>query len=383
MATSSYTIYSHYNPEDREALERETGQVSSSSEDNAQLWDTEAASAYKCQTASAPRFVPATSQSDEWGQWGRNISFSETAEEGRDSAVADWYRSLSRMSTSSTSSLSPSTVNRAPALPERRERRNKNNWFIQNALRSELSSSSSSTSSLADMLARDPPPRPSEAKYKPPVWLAIGPSNKGFSMLEKSGWNEGEALGADVVRRRRPGHALQPSIMVRRHHAESIAKDDVIEVEIGHGDGEVKEVRKVQVVDLTLDSDEESDTASDSTAADSLVKEDPGDEEIPPSEDSPSSAPPSTSERKALLTPIPTILKFDRLGIGLKAKTVGPYKVSQKRVSHSAAALAAHSRAAEALKKRQKLFGRGHRGFARARKKEETSRRDMLAYMNT
>ncbi|KAK0187912.1 hypothetical protein F5146DRAFT_1061315 [Armillaria mellea] len=382
MATSSYTIYSHYSPEDREALERETGQIPSSSEDCAQLWDAEAASVYKAQMAPAPRFVPATLQSDEWGQWRRDITVADSVEEGRDSSVADWYRSLSRTSTSSTPSLLPSTVNRAPAAQERWERRNKNNWFIQNALRSEPPSSSSSTSSLADMLARDPPPRPSEAKYKPSVWLAIGPSNKGFSMLEKRGWNEGEALGADVVRRRRPEHAIQLSRKPMQRHAESVAKEEVMEVEIGHGDGEVKEVRKVQVVDLTLDSDEDSDADSDATTMGPLVKEEPGDEEIQPSEDSPSSAPPSTSERKALLTPIPTILKSDRLGIGLKAKTVGPYRASQKRVTHSAAALAAHTRAGEALRERQKLFGRGYRGFARERKKEETRRKGLLAYMN-
>ncbi|KAK0487379.1 hypothetical protein IW261DRAFT_612351 [Armillaria novae-zelandiae] len=382
MATSSYTIYSHYSPEDREALERETGQTPSHSEDNAQLWDAEAASVYKAQTAPAPRFVPATLESDDWGQWRRDIAIADSAEEGRDPSVAEWYRSLSRTA-STTLSPSPSTVNRAPALQGRRGRRNKNNWFIQNALRSEPSSSCSSTTSLADMLARDPPPRPSEAKYKPPVWLAIGPSNKGFSMLEKRGWNEGEALGADVVRRRRPEHAIQPSRKATQCHVESVTKEEVMEVEFGHGDGEIKEVRKVQVVDLTLDSDEDSDAYSDSTLAVSLVKEELGDEEIQSSEDSPSSAPPSTSERKALLTPIPTILKSDRLGIGLKAKTVGPYKASQKRVTHSAAALAAHTRAGEALRQRQKLFGRGHRGFARERKKEETSRKDLLAYMNT
>ncbi|KAK0221912.1 hypothetical protein IW262DRAFT_1376800 [Armillaria fumosa] len=385
MATSSYTIYSYYSSEDREALERETGQNPSSSEDNAQLWDVEAASVYrKAQMAPAPRFVPATLQSDEWGQWGRDISVTVvgSAEEGTDSSVADWYRSLSRTSTSSTPSLLPSAVDRAPASHERRERRNKNNWFIQNALRSEPSSSSSSTSSLADLLARDPPPRPSEVKYKPPVWLAIGPSNKSFSMLKKRGWNEGEALGADVVRRRRPEHAIQPSRKVTQRPVESVAKGEVMEVEFGHGDGEIKDVQKVQVVDLTLDSDEDSDADSGSTVAGSLVKEELGDEEIQSSEDSPSYAPPSTSERKALLTPIPTILKSDRLGIGLKAKTVGPYKASQKRVTHSAAALAAHTRAGEALRQRQKLFGRGHRGFARERNKEETSRKDLLAYMN-
>ncbi len=115
MATSSHTIYSHYSPEDREALERETGQIPSSSEDNAQLWDAEAASVYKAQMAPAPRFVPATLQTDEWGQWLIDTAGVDSAEEGRDSSVADWYRSLSRTLKSSTPSLLPSTVNRAPA----------------------------------------------------------------------------------------------------------------------------------------------------------------------------------------------------------------------------------------------------------------------------
>ncbi len=57
----------------------------------------------------------------------------------------------------------------------------------------------------------------------------------------------------------------KPSRKATQRHAESVAKEEVMEVEIGHGDGEVKEVRKVQVVDLTLDSDEDSDADSDST----------------------------------------------------------------------------------------------------------------------
>ncbi|KAK7048430.1 hypothetical protein R3P38DRAFT_2764399 [Favolaschia claudopus] len=88
------------------------------------------------------------------------------------------------------------------------------------------------------------------------------------------------------------------------------------------------------------------------------------------------------SSRKALVTPIATVLKSDRLGIGLKAKTTGPYKESQKRITHNAAAMAAHVKVAEALRKQKKLTGRGHRGFARKAKAESVNRRDLLAYMN-
>jgi hypothetical protein len=86
--------------------------------------------------------------------------------------------------------------------------------------------------------------------------------------------------------------------------------------------------------------------------------------------------------QKSLLTPIPTILKSDRLGIGLKAKTEGPYKQSRKRVTHNQAALASHIRAAEELRRKKAEVGRGRRGFAKVRKREEKERKQMLAYLN-
>jgi len=87
--------------------------------------------------------------------------------------------------------------------------------------------------------------------------------------------------------------------------------------------------------------------------------------------------------RKALLTPIATVLKSDRLGIGLKAKTVGPYKASRKRITHNAEALAAHIKAAEELKKKKGEFGRGRRGFERQHRKDSMKRQMMLAYLNS
>jgi len=91
----------------------------------------------------------------------------------------------------------------------------------------------------------------------------------------------------------------------------------------------------------------------------------------------------STSHnRTALVTPLPTILKSDRLGIGLKAKTVGPYKASQKRVTHNAAALAAHIKAAEEMKRQKKKLGHGRRGLARQHKQQVKERAELLAYMN-
>jgi hypothetical protein len=84
----------------------------------------------------------------------------------------------------------------------------------------------------------------------------------------------------------------------------------------------------------------------------------------------------------ALLTPLPTILKSDRLGIGLKAKTEGPHHSSVKRVTPNAAALAAHVKSAEDMRRTQRLLGKGHRAFARAERIERERRQNMMAYLS-
>jgi len=83
-----------------------------------------------------------------------------------------------------------------------------------------------------------------------------------------------------------------------------------------------------------------------------------------------------------LLTPLPTILKSDRLGIGLKAKTEGPYRSSVKRVTHNAAALAAHLNAADDMRRTQRELGKGHRAFARAERIERERRQNLMAYLS-
>ncbi|KAJ3801525.1 hypothetical protein GGU11DRAFT_768914 [Lentinula aff. detonsa] len=232
----------------------------------------------------------------------------------------------------------------------------KNDWFIQKVLGSDPSTRLGRTSSpsLADMLARNPLPAPNEERFKPPVFLAIGPSNKGFTMLQNSGWNEGEALGQDVVRRQR----------IQRNDPSPWVKEEIVEVQVGDGDGDITEIKKIPIIDLTA-SDSEPETRS----------EDEGDIDI--------SVDRQETGRKALLTPLPTVLKSDRLGIGLKAKTAGPYKESVKRVTHNAAALAAHHQRAEEARMRKEKWGRGRRGFARRDKEEQINRRNMISYMNS
>ena len=278
--------------------------------------------------------------------------------------------------------------------------RRRSDWFISNVLSHSLSTASDPDSpapgrrsppTLADMLARDPPPNKLQGAYTPPTWIMLPPSNRGFRMLQKSGWSEGEPLGPYFTRRQDAVQIEQqptagPSNLDKRKVIQE-TKTTEIEVE---GYDDIVEIKKGQVIDLTVSDDAESVSSSDEKVSDDDIME--LDDEIPqsldiPSENSnPASARPSPQGEghggKALLTPLPTVLKSDRLGIGLKAKTVGPYKASQKRVTHNAAALAAHVKANEERRLFKQKVGRGSRGFARAEKSESEKRKDLLAYLN-
>ncbi|KAH7911723.1 hypothetical protein BJ138DRAFT_1062556, partial [Hygrophoropsis aurantiaca] len=351
MATVTHYIRSHYDPKDRERLERETGQIPD--EPDSDPWQTESSFSAHRRSAAHPSFVAATISYDEWGQESTSKKPIDPPQPRND--LANWYRSLTAGSNRSGTpsqdvSLLSQTPSSVPICQHKRygEAITKNNWFIKRALQSEPPSAPKTlTPSLADILARDPPPLPSEARYIPPVWLAIGPSNRGFNMLQKSGWNEGEGLGAHIY--------------VSPEH------DQYKPQNLG-----TNELRKVDIIDLTL-----SDTSDNEFDGDSFPQAGPL---FTQSSTSNSSHEPHA--QKSLLTPLPTVLKSDRLGIGLKAKTEGPYKSSKKRVTHNAAALAAHIKSAEEARRDKTALGRGRRGFAKARKREEESRKKMLAYLN-
>lgn len=144
---------------------------------------------------------------------------------------------------------------------------------------------------------------------------------------------------------------------MKREEVECDGFDDIVELR----------AKTEEVIDLTL-----SDDSSESSSEDE-------DEDMP----TPAAGPTSlTHGGKALLTPIPTVLKSDRLGIGLKAKTFGPYKASLKRVTHNTAALSAHLQANEHMRRLKSKVGRGSRGFAKVSKREAANRKNLLAYLN-
>lgn len=372
MATTSFTIYSRYTPQERKWPQ----------ENNQSLDDTDGPDTWQYDKSFGPRpappqFIPAslpTLESDT-----RHESTS-TKPESLGEDLSSWYRSLrtsrqgdkdekNQQFQEAASTLQP--VRRRP-----REQRNKGNWFIMNAINSQPVDPTQPTSpTLADILARDPPPLPTEEQYSPPVWLEIGPSNKGYAMLQRNGWNEGEPLGPNVVRQRPADQPSYDMINCERDSKDTFVKQEVREMKI-EGCDDVSELRRVEVIDLTSS---DSDSEDDGLENVDLTLEAATDVTISTSHGNNAN---NAHGGTALLTPIPTILKSDRLGLGLKAKTVGPYKASQKRVTHNAAAMAAHIRAAEESRRRQRAVGRGHRGYAKQRKQEEAERKNLLAYLN-
>lgn len=380
MATVTHYIYSQYDPPQRKEVESEVAE-----EETQDPWITESSFGVNRRLQNAPHFVPAVVPYDEINSMlgGASSSIPRADEPSSSSHVGSWYRSLPRSSSapSSRPQASPPNVV-SPSLPSPLQpesttvvspqpvaapQRRRNNWFASRVINSEPSSSRTTpVPTLADILSREPPPERQEQPFVPPVFLHIGPSNKGFAMLQQSGWSEGEALGAAAPRRtltqkareKKPARTIldDPELSIKIEEREvSLSRDD-----------DVREVRKVEVVDLTL-----SDSDDDDADMQSSLSADPR---------SASTAP--THNPTALLTPIATVLKSDRLGIGLKAKTVGPYKESKKRVTHNQAALAAHIRENEEMKMRKALFGRGTRSFARVAKAEAESRKRLLASLN-
>ncbi|OCB88954.1 hypothetical protein A7U60_g3909 [Sanghuangporus baumii] len=425
MAMVARHIRSNYNAEeDRTRLELETGQLEADAiaeanpggvqeEEDRDPWLIERPFGTSARILRPPRFVPATIDYDEWGfgSFTQERVREKNEEEDKD-GVAGWYRSLARKPPGGTPrSGTPASAPQTPPTMMEKEpessrksavKKDRNNWFIARVLEasasasvSALASASTSASSsgtntppsgvpapaptLADILARDPPPLPTEQKYTPPVWLAIGPSNRGFAMLQKSGWEEGEALGR--ASRNRSGLGYR-----EKGKEKEVGNDDEDECSTTVVKREVIDLASVdhEIVDLTLSDDEEE--RPDLTSSTSQPQS-------PPSTTSPSASVPiprsSSTDLdhapRALLTPLPTVLKSDRLGIGLKAKYTGSgiYRAPVKRVTHSQASLEAHVRAAEKQRRMKELVGRGRRGFERVKKREEEKRRALLAYLNT
>ncbi|KZT19965.1 hypothetical protein NEOLEDRAFT_1182897 [Neolentinus lepideus HHB14362 ss-1] len=269
------------------------------------------------------------------------------------------------------------------------------NWFTIHPLPSSTPSART-TSTLADILARDPPPdtKAKDKPFKPPVFLHLTPDNVGWRMLENSGWREGEGLGVNVKRRKvklkmdetgrgEKERETKDGVRTDKKVVEIVDVDEFVESRVGKG-------KSVEVIDLTGDDEEakgkgeedfEESTKLDLDMTDvslsgSEVTDDEDNEE---SEDSFELDP----TRTTLLTPLPTVLKADKLGIGLHHRRVR--RKHAKRVTHkpTSEAMKEHIRRGEQTRRKQLEVGRGRRGFERMRRKEEDERRRLIGYMNT
>ncbi|KIJ54582.1 hypothetical protein M422DRAFT_24522 [Sphaerobolus stellatus SS14] len=370
MSLVCHTIVSrHSAPRDVETIEEEV-------EIDQEHWrvGTALIPTTRLHSKPAPNFVPATLECDEYGMPKAPSKETISSISTPSDIVSSLYRSLTsgareklpeQSATPSTpiaDDIPPPSV-ADPSQPPR----TRTNWFAsQPILRNEEGPRTKPESSLSDLLARNPPPRRDEPAFTPPVFLFLGPSNKGFDMLQRKGWQEGEGLGSGRNERQgigmskfKSGGSSTKKAVISDYQGLEV-KQEVVDLTLS----DTEEKPKPEVVDLTLsDTEDEEDIIID--------------EELEDDTDPMHDTPPSEHHGKTLITPIATTLKADKLGIGLKAKR-------RKAITHTYASIAAHIRTGNQAKKEFKArFGRGSRGFARAKQKESTDRVKMLAYLNS
>jgi hypothetical protein len=362
MALVAQTIYSFYKPKDSEDSVTVAHDINDDGADESH-WDRAATSGGL--KPIPPRFVPARIPIDEYGRPQPLESTQDTCVDtpGAGPSVSSWYRSL----TSNLPKHPP--VDRPSSAPiphkhivtttnptgqggsSKSVTPPKQDWFTSS--HPQYTKPPPPPESIAEKLSREPP---ADVPKKPKVWIALGPANKGYEMLSRGGWVEGEGLGAKAG--------------IGMHFP---CKDNRVEV---------VEVEDEEVIDVTVSSDE-NDAEDDflpsaSTSVRSLISvksENPAkdDSELP-------------SGGIRLLVPLSTTLKSDRLGIGLNAKyleTPAGIRIPTRRITHGQKAVQAHSKAAEEARKMRQKWGRGTRGQQRRQKAESLKHQELIAYMNS
>jgi hypothetical protein len=194
MATEAFTIVSKYTAlsDEFDATVQKEAVLSA---DMDALWESEAGpSNISLKRRIPPRFVPATNAYSVVE--GRGVPGSTAKVET--SGVGSWYAGLSRAHTPSKQPEPPSKAADSPAtqnIPKPKPPKpTKNDWFIRRALSNvPVDTTPVRSNSLADMLEQAPPSL--EKPVQPPVFLHLGPNNRGWGMLQRHGWEEGQPLG--------------------------------------------------------------------------------------------------------------------------------------------------------------------------------------------
>lgn len=350
MATKAYHIVSEYTrPEP----------TSEEEEDSNEAWSKGHTFGMSKRLLHPPKFVKSSGNYDEYG---RTMTQEEDEEiqiiEHRPADIGQWYRNLSRSNPVSAPTTQPSTPKPVDEGPRPSSSKGPL-WFVSNVEKritiSEPASAVSSAPGLDEMLRRAPPPLPSEAPFEPPVYTVLGPLNRGYGMLEKGGWKEGRALGLGSstrgTRMERLDNQLAPTSPVAVH---SLAKGLSSEMP--------------ETIDLTLSSDEDAEEGP-------VKREAGGSPSLSPS---PSNTVSAHSGRH-LLTPLPTVLKADKSGIGSQ-------KGVSKVITQTSEAIRLYAQTAHGRKR--KPYDGGHliseggaKAIIRKTKKEKASRDALLAYM--
>ncbi|KAG9027303.1 hypothetical protein FS837_004311, partial [Tulasnella sp. UAMH 9824] len=200
MATQAFRIVSEYDP----PKEDSTQDVISLPDDG---WSTGHTFGLSKRILHPPKFVRPSGDYDEYGRPKEADDDDEIQIiEHRPSNLGQWYGNLSRTHPATAGEVPPppprpaSAPTEEPASSLRPVQPSSTNLppFLKNLsrrLEADASTSlprASSSSSLPEMLARAPPPLPSEAPFTPPTFTVLGPANKGYSMLERHGWREGQ-----------------------------------------------------------------------------------------------------------------------------------------------------------------------------------------------
>ncbi|KIO29380.1 hypothetical protein M407DRAFT_169566 [Tulasnella calospora MUT 4182] len=202
----------------------------------------------------------------------------------------------------------------------------------------------SSSSSIPAMLMRAPPPLPSEAPFIPPTYTVLGPANKGYSMLERHGWREGQTLGPG---NQSHGNGNRAGIGFVAKHEDKEGDESKRAMK----DGDIAAASVVDFVDLTLEDGSESDGE---TPKPRPVQNPPG--------------------GRALLTPLPTVLRADNAGIGSKRGT-------KRVITQSAHALELLERRKKRNRKSDSIVRVGAKALINKAKKEQQERSALIAYL--
>jgi hypothetical protein len=351
-----------------------------------------------------PNFVPAFRTYDEYGlpirAPGRGgagcVPAPEESPKTRED-IASWYRNLTRTNVAAVLETErpevaqvltkkPPAPTSAPPTTQSINKKRKRGWFDSSVASVPLASAlhpPTPVPTIADIVTRVSSPSQGEPSSASRNFSVIPPSNRGFSILSKSlGWQEGEGLGRSAKRRHTEwAHVVQSG--VDTVPSAGITTETDQETEDGEEESNDEE---------ECSSGEEDDIPVQLQD----TQHDPNGRRLMPTAEHlnnhyttcPQSNPTPPIDQGSRITPIPVVLKHDRLGVGaskkrtiLTSNTLARLASDHERRNLSGGAIR-HNETKARHRERREKFGRGRNSYARMQKQETKARERMLEYMN-